>query len=537
MKHTLLLICLLPLLCSCRGGSGHQQLLNALESTWHQCEDSLSQARREWWLLADSMEDASEYARRKFDLLSIRLRDKQDIIPSSPDSALLALSYFKAHGNNVDRMRAYYYAGSAYRDLKDYPRAVPMFLCAVELAGQHKSTDTLIWQNSLSQLRYLYMLQLLYDEALDMALRSVALARETGKNVGWCLTNVASSYKDLGDSARCLLYCDSAYETIRREHFPSRYASCISHLLSIYTEYHRTAHADTLLCRLSRLPENSRPRNFEFCLAQHFEHAGDIDSAILHYRKCYAETPDTDSRYEASAGLQRCYMRKGDSHQALLWARNLYDTNDSIITQYAFRQTQLARSEYLYHRDKEAEQANKRKGERMLFALAMIAVCLFAAMMTSLALYYRKKKIFCENMSAAEDKIQKQSEELQTRRKRNEELNRIALMKDARRTSQDIISLFLQASVGQAHIPEGAWEELISMIESLHPNFIEDVQQRMRKGMREELLRTICLLKIGMKPAQIASVMDANIKTVCHRVNRAKELCGDLLEAPKQVKS
>ena len=43
---------------------------------------------------------------------------------------------------------AYYYLGSAYRDLKDYPRAVNHFLMAVDAARQSKCADTLIWQNT-----------------------------------------------------------------------------------------------------------------------------------------------------------------------------------------------------------------------------------------------------------------------------------------------------------------------------------------------------------------------------------------------------
>ena len=46
--------------------------------------------------------------------------------------------------------------------------------------------------------------------------------------------------------------------------------------------------------------------------------------------------------------------------------------------------------------------------------------------------------------------------------------------------------------------------------------------------MHEPLLHTTCLLKIGMKPAQIAKVMDAKIQTVWNRVKRAEEICGNM---------
>lgn len=76
---------------------------------------------------------------------------------------------------------------------------------------------------------------------------------------------------------------------------------------------------------------------------------------------------------------------------------------------------------------------------------------------------------------------------------------------------------------------EDSWKDLMSAIETLYPGFLEAVQERLRGNLREPLLRTICLLKIGMKPAEIAQVMDAAKQTVWNRIQRAEETCGDLL--------
>ena len=170
--------------------------------------------------LRDSVRHSSEYVRQKYDLLTIRLRDKNDMMPSSPDSALQMMSYFESRQNAVDKERACYYMGSTYRDLKDYPRAVSCFLKAIDVAENSKEADTLIWQNALSQLRYLYMLQLNYEEELNMALQAVKLAspspsqggvNSSGKksyNLGWYLMDAASAYKHLNDTLHCLQYCD-----------------------------------------------------------------------------------------------------------------------------------------------------------------------------------------------------------------------------------------------------------------------------------------------------------------------------------------
>ena len=112
----------------------------------------------------------------------------------------------------------------------------------------------------------------------------------------------------------------------------------------------------------------------------------------------------------------------------------------------------------------------------------------------------------------------------------NKELTRIALMNIAAEKAGNVIAYFNDIASGRAQISKGAWEGLMAAIETLYPDFLETVQSRESKPLHEPLLHTICLLKIGMKPAQIAKVMDAKIQTVWNRVKRAEEICGDMLD-------
>ena len=241
----LMSFCLLFLL-SCKDKED-EQLLDSIEQSWQLCETSLPDAWAKAETLKDSVHLSSEYTKQKYDLLSIRLRDKMEVVPSSPDSALQTLSYFEGRKNPVDKERAYYYAGSAYRDLKDYPRAVSLFLKAADIAEQSKDADTLIWQNALSQLRNLYMLQLNYEEELNVALQSVALAKQTGKNLGCYLMDVASAYQHLNDTTQCLSHLDEAYRIIKDEHAPARYGRILAAMLKAYSDFHHYDKVDSLL--------------------------------------------------------------------------------------------------------------------------------------------------------------------------------------------------------------------------------------------------------------------------------------------------
>ena len=231
---------------------------------------------------------------------------------------------------------------------------------------------------------------------------------------------------------------------------------------------------------------------------------------------------DLAGRYEASAGLQRCYWQKGDYKSAAWWGQRLYATNDSIIAQRAFEQTERARDEYRYHRDQEAEKAVVQRDERIITASVITGLALLSIILSLFAYYSYRKKKYVEEL-LGKDKLLEQKAVI------NKELTRIALMNIATDRAGDVITHFHNIAEGKAKLKDGSWDGLMAAIETLYPEFLDTVQGRMQGSLREPLLRTICLLKIGMKPMQIAKVMDAKIQTVWNRVKRAEEICGDLL--------
>ena len=228
----LITLCLLTLLGGCKGREENREeqlLLGSIEQAWQLCETNLSAAQTQAEVLGDSVRNASELVRQKYNLLAIRLRDKRDIIPSSPDSALRVLQYFTQRSNAVDKERACYYVGSAYRDLKDYPQAVNYFLKATDAARQGKDADTLLWQNALSQLSHLYILLLNYEEELNVAMQSVELAKASQRNLAFYLADVATAYQNLNDTLLCLQYLDEAHRAIRQENFHPRYGRTLAY--------------------------------------------------------------------------------------------------------------------------------------------------------------------------------------------------------------------------------------------------------------------------------------------------------------------
>ena len=60
-------------------------------------------------------------------LLAVKASDKC-YVPHTSDSLMKAVvHYYENHGTPAQRMEAYYYLGSVYRDMQDAPRALNFF--------------------------------------------------------------------------------------------------------------------------------------------------------------------------------------------------------------------------------------------------------------------------------------------------------------------------------------------------------------------------------------------------------------------------
>lgn len=91
------------------------------------------------------------------------------------------------------------------------------------------------------------MLQLNYEEELNVANRSVALAKQSGKNLGCYLMDVASAYQHLNDTTQCLSHLNEAYRIIKDEHAPARYGRILAAMLKAYSDFHHYDKVDSLL--------------------------------------------------------------------------------------------------------------------------------------------------------------------------------------------------------------------------------------------------------------------------------------------------
>ena len=128
------------------------------------------------------MRAESEYTRNKYDLLRIRLNDKADKTATSDIVIKSLLGYFEREGTVQDKQEVCYYAGSVYRDLQDTPRALEYFFRSIEYAEDAEDCDSVMLQNTYSNLNYLYYGVQNYQEAVATGRKELEVCRALGRD-------------------------------------------------------------------------------------------------------------------------------------------------------------------------------------------------------------------------------------------------------------------------------------------------------------------------------------------------------------------
>lgn len=146
-------------LISCNNLNYNDQLKNIAAKASSRPKEALS--------LLDNINplELSESDRHYYDLLLVKVNDKNYITHKSDSLILNIIEYYSANGDNDLLPEALYYGGRVYSDLGDYPTAVGFFHNCLELLPSNTSNLELRG-NVLSQTARLLNTLRLYDQAL-----------------------------------------------------------------------------------------------------------------------------------------------------------------------------------------------------------------------------------------------------------------------------------------------------------------------------------------------------------------------------------
>lgn len=372
----------------CDGNVKDTELLEQIENLWVMSDSSLMEAVMRSAQLKDDVKQASEMVNMKYDLLNIRLRDKQYMIPTSDDSIKKVAAYFEKHGTVQDRIRSYHYLSSVYRDLHDSPRAITNDLKALELIKSTDEKDSLILMHIYSNLSFLYRCQLNMDESICMALEYLNLF----PNDPWALMDVACGYQNKKDSVNAMIYYDKAYDIMMADSLFISHPSNYLELLGIYARYGEKEKADVLFKRLYEMKAAPLPSNYDIAFGLYHKTHNNLDSALIYFEHRYENADNLDGRCDAAEQIMECYYKKGDNAKAADWAMKFRDANDSVIAERQFDLTRNALAEYHYQKDVEEETRIKLRALNMQRWLLVVLLLSLLAGVAAYAYYVRKRR-------------------------------------------------------------------------------------------------------------------------------------------------
>ena len=359
---SLFAMCFIQLLViGCGRKTNEQAMLERIEKLWQMSDEYPMDAYRQSIHLQDSVQGMSEYVRMKYELLHVRLQDKQDYVPASVDSMKNIMEFFEKNGNGEDMIRSYHYMSSVCRDLHDSPRAIVYDLQALEMSKASKEKDSLMLMHIYSNLCGMFVRTCNMDEALRMAMEYLSMFPDDA----WAMMDVASSYASENDSATAKRYFDMAYEILSRDTAFSYHAGNHAELLSVYTKYGEKEKALRLRQILDRLDEREQPYNYNLAMAEYYRRYVNADSAVLFYMKDYETSERAAEKYGALSELMNYYYKKGDFSKAVEYAVKFKESNDSVVAERKFEMTRNAHAEYRYLRDKDKESRMMRDNARM----------------------------------------------------------------------------------------------------------------------------------------------------------------------------
>ena len=494
-------------------------------------------------------ENECEYMRNKLMLLDIRLHDKAYITHTSIKPIKGVCGYFEENGTAAEQQEAYYYMGSVYRDLNDYPNAVTYFLKSAEVAENNSDIDGALWKNAYSQLFYLYNQQLNYSSALDAAIKGLDIAEKFKTVNERTYMSVSCSYHEIEDTIKTIKYADLALELIEAKGICPSNADIIAYAIGKYSVYGCREKAERCYKLLAQLPEKARPFNHLTNISDYLERFVSADSAAITMSELYETTNSIESKYDAARWLTRYYVAKEEYEKAAGYAINFINANEAVIDKRNFEHTTNANNFYQYRRDKEEEMAIMEKAARDRFNLLLGFSTFIVAILVITVIYYNKKqrligtilekdnnikeiKLFLqekekelESICSAKARLAEQLENSESDFKmliaQNRELTRLTIMSNISCDANDIIEKAKKASKGKYHLNDEEWKELLGAIDRLYPEFTYEVQANFKR-ISEPVLRVCYLLKIGMSAPQIVNLTGYPRQTVFDRIKRIK---------------
>lgn len=508
-------------------------------------------------LMLDTLEQESQTAtlheQNLIALLKIRLHDKAYHLATSDLAIQKILPYFEKNGSTVEKQEAYYYAGSVYRDIQDTPRALENFFQSLDCAhAEPAECDSVMLNNTYSNLHYLYYNVQDYQNALDMAQHELDMSKKTRIDPTAAYMHVAAACIGTSDFNGTIQACDSAYARIINNNLPDEtFVYDLTYLLCYYSQLSQKEKAEKCYNLISMNKHNADVPFYRIALAEYDNKFGDGQIAIDQLHQVLEESDEIGNRHDAHKDLFKIYFKKNDNENALKHANEYILISDSF--DYGKRQELAATvsNQYKYHLDKKKMEnlmATKNKYSKIMniaIILFVVSVCLCVTLYTYKRNRHLRKVIslseelqrITASSNNLQEEIKKKEEELceqriilDRREKEIEDLySKIAVYdKELENTEQmlsekieqnkkiltwlhasrleeedgDVVATIQQATQGAKQMSANDWKKLYKAVDKLYPTFRMNIINKVGQ-FTEQHMQVFYLMRIGLSGQEI----------------------------------
>jgi len=521
------------------------------------------------------MRAESEYTRNKYDLLRIRLNDKADKTATSDIVIKSLLGYFEREGTVQDKQEVCYYAGSVYRDLQDTPRALEYFFRSIEYAEDAEDCDSVMLQNTYSNLNYLYYGVQNYQEAVATGRKELEVCRALGRDKVVPLLHLGGALMATDSTRQAKAYLDEALQAIESSNKIAHQQGNLHNLLCHYVELGERQNAE----RCRKLIDGDPIRDFAafpcIALAMYYQMTGRTDSASVFLNRVIDDGTDINNMYDAAKMLYQMYDAQGNQPKALHYARIYMQLSDSL--DFGKRQ-QLAATvgnEYQYHLDQKKEQQLRDAKEHYKLAVAVVCAVALLLLCLGYAVYVRRRNRHLEQITALSQELQGKADDEQRLRqeidlrerklseakyqleKQDDELGKVKAQLDKVSTeltgydielrekeqrltekmqqnqtflnllhqselegkAEDVIEAIRQSSEGKKKMQPADWKQLYRAVDELYPTFQDQLLKELGT-FTEQQMQVCYLMRIGLSKPQIQNMTNLSRVTVWRWVKK-----------------
>ena len=568
MKHKIMYIILLLIsLVSCSGDKRYDYLMQRADSIIDSNDDSAKVAIELLDKVKPQLDDFTKGQRMRYELLYHKAMNKACITFTSDGVMKEVVDYYAHHGSANERMLANYVLGCVYRDMHEAPLALEYYNKATEQADTTAADcDYGTLYRVYSQMGFLFDKQYLPYQLLDAfgkAEKYAYLAKDTF-NAIVNYQNRGSAYYYLGKTDSVItinLQAARMFEKIGDDYNAAIAFGCNS---DYYMERQDTINAKKAfeMYFSTEYEGNSEYEDSKaYVLCQkgtYYMLTAQLDSAYYYLQQSLRQCKSYSVKAAATKALAQYYAKVNQPAQAMKYALQSSEYNDSNLLEAKKTQLQQVQAMYDYGRNQELAKVAEQKAKR---SAQMNYMIVFAGVILFLLLsYIYRKQLALKKKKIAVSKLLYEDSLLKLKRLQDEKAKLVAendkklahvitekentinklkaeiddiqgkyslsSMSDVELTLMDS-SIFKKIKFIEMHpkksMSEEDWKDLADTIENALPNFIPVLKNRLSDKDYQ-----ICLLiRLGFSTSLIARLLGLSDAAISKsRKNMLKKLCG-----------